>query len=93
MNILSDTFDMAEEQGYTIPIFRDSKGETPIDSCLSLENKDMMNKRLAGLLFDKTKDYPLLHSSHTMQRAVCTAIKEKIPEVLDYLKHRLKVSP
>ena len=66
MKILSDTFDMAEEQGIQIPMFRDFNGETPIDSCLSLEDKDTMNKRLAGLLFDKTKDYPLLHSSHTM---------------------------
>ena len=56
-----------------------------MDSCLRDEDNETMNKRLAGLLFEKTKDYPLQHSSWLMTRAVNAAIREKVPEVIDYI--------
>ena len=65
-----------------------------MDSCLDRDNETgTINKKLAGILFDKTKDYPLLHSSHTMNRAVYTAIAERIPEVIDYIAARMIRSP
>ena len=65
-----------------------------MDSCLDRNNETgTINKKLVGILFDKTKDYPLLHSSHTMNRAVYTAIGERIPEVIDYIRSRMIKSP
>ena len=51
------------------------------------------NKRLAGLILEKTKDYPLLHSSHAMNHAVILAIKERIPQVKEFIQARMVVSP
>ena len=98
--IISEIFDLAGREGIRIPIFRNDKGDTPMDTCLRPRPKEptleepfpkppKMNKMLAGLLFEKTKDYPLLHSSHTMNRAVYTAMAYRIPEVIDYIRARM----
>ena len=87
--IISEIFDLAKDKGIRIPIFRNDKGDTPMDTCLDLKQNETMNKMLAGLLFEKTKDYPLLHSSHTMNRAVYTAMAYRIPEVIDYIRARM----
>ena len=42
----------------------DEDGETPMDACLN-ENKSF-NAKLVGFLFENTKDYPILHSSHIL---------------------------
>ena len=63
-----------------------------MDACLD-RACEPMNRKLAGLLFDRTKDYPVLHSSHTMDRAVCTALAERVPEVIGYLRARMIRSP
>jgi hypothetical protein len=45
---------------------------TPLDYCLDEANT---NINFATLIFEQTKDYPLLHSSNLLQKAVCKAIK------------------
>ena len=76
--ILGEIFDLSAKEGKTVPIFRNAKGDTPVESCLdpTIETK---NKRLAGLILNKIKDYPVLHSSHAMSKAVNLSIKERIP--------------
>ena len=46
---------MAKNQKWTIPIYRNNKGDTPMDACLD-EEIETKNIHLAGLLFEKTKD-------------------------------------
>ena len=79
---------MAKNQKWTIPIYRNNKGDTPMDACLD-EEIETKNIHLAGLLFEKTKDYPILHSSHTMNRAACTALSNRIPQVIPYISARM----
>ena len=71
----------------TIPIFKDAKVLTPMDACLDKEN-NIFNLKLVSVLFKKTMDYPLLHSSHLMQSAICKGIENSVPEVREYLSHR-----
>ena len=79
LNVLQILFDQAKKgnpkfggKQVTLPIFQDEEGETPMDACLN-ENKTF-NAKLVGFLFANTKDYPILHSSHILQPAVCKAI-------------------
>ena len=62
-----------------------------MDACLN-EAKSF-NSKLVGFLFENTKDYPLLHSSHILQQAVCKAIKLDVPGIVDYLEARMIKSP
>ena len=62
-----------------------------MDACLD-ENIETKNIRLAGLLFEKTMNYPSLHSSHTMNRAICTALANRIPQVIPYISARMMKS-
>ena len=95
INLISDIFDSAlegevpglEKQSITIPIFKNAKGLTPMDACLDKEN-NIFNLKLVSVLFKKTMDYPLLHSSHLMQSAICKGIETSVPEVREYLSHR-----
>ena len=75
----------------TLPIFKDEENETPMDACLN-EGKTF-NSKLVGFLFANTKDYPLLHSSHILQHAVCQAVKMNVPGIVDYIAARLIPSP
>lgn len=59
-----------------------------MDACLDPEI-ETKNLNLAGLLFEKTMDYPTLHSSHTMNRAICTALSNRIPQVIPYISARM----
>ena len=100
INLISDIFDSAiqgqvpglDGQKVTIPIFQDAKGYTPMDACLNRE-KNIFNLKLVSVLFKKTMDYPLLHSSYLMQSAICKGIAESVPEVKEYLSHRWIDSP
>ena len=65
---------------------------TPMDACLN-KTERIYNLKLASVLFKKTQDYPLLHSSYLMQSAVCKAIEARVPEVREYMKQRWKKSP
>ena len=82
---------MMEGRKVTLPIFKDEDNETPMDACLN-EGKTF-NAKLVGFLFANTKDYPLLHSSHILQQAVCKAIKFDVPGIVDYLNARMISSP
>ena len=62
-----------------------------MDACLNEGNT--FNSKLIGFLFSNTKDYPLLHSSHNLQNAVCQAIKFDVPGIVDYLEARMIKSP
>ena len=75
----------------TLPIFKDEDNETPMDACLN-ENKTF-NAKLVGFLFANTKDYPLLHSCHILQHAVCRAIEMDVPGIVQYLDARMIRSP
>ena len=88
IEIIGSIFDLAKSLKVTIPIYRNNKGDTPMDSCLDDAN-ETKNIHLAGLLFEKTKNYPTLHSSHTMNRAVCTALSNRIPQVIPYISARM----
>ena len=68
-------------------MFKDKDGDTPMDACLNEEKA--LNLKLVEFLFKNTKEYPLLHSSHLMQRAVCKAISQGVPVVGDFLKERM----
>ena len=59
-----------------------------MDACLDPEI-ETKNIHLAGLLFEKTMHYPSLHSSHTMNRAICTALANRIPQVIPYISARM----
>jgi len=74
---------MFGERKVTLPIFKDEDNETPMDACLN--EKKTFNSKLVGFLFQNTKDYPLLHSSHLMKSALCQAIKFDVPGIVDYL--------
>ena len=87
IEIIASIFEQARNK-WTIPIFRNSKGDTPMDACLDPEI-ETKNLNLAGLLFEKTMDYPTLHSSHTMNRAICTALSNRIPSVIPYISARM----
>jgi hypothetical protein len=87
IEIIASIFEQARNK-WTIPIFRNSKGDTPMDACLDPEI-ETKNLNLAGLLFEKTMDYPTLHSSHTMNRAICTALSNRIPQVIPYISARM----
>ena len=76
----------------TLPIFQDAQGMTPMDACLNKEEK-IYNLKLVSVLFRKTMDYPLLHSSYLMRSAVCKAIEASVPEVRDYIAHRWVDAP
>ena len=65
---------------------------TPMDACLNKEER-IFNLKLVSVLFKKTMDYPLLHSSHLMQSAVCKAIEAGVPEISEYITHRWRDSP
>ena len=76
LNVIQKLFDSAnkglqmfDNKTVTLPIFKDEDNETPMDACLN-EGKTF-NSKLVGFLFANTKDYPLLHSSHILQNAVC----------------------
>ena len=71
----------------TLPIFADEDNETPVDACLS--EKKTFNPKLVGFLFANTKDYPLLHSSHILQHAICRAIELDVPGIVEYLNSRM----
>ena len=62
-----------------------------MDACLN-ENKTF-NAKLVGFLFANTKDYPILHSSHILQPAVCKAIQMDVPGIADYITARMIQSP
>ena len=62
-----------------------------MDACLNEQKR--FNAKLVGFLFANTKDYPLLHSSHILQHAVCRAIEVDVPGIADYLEARVKESP
>ena len=65
---------------------------TPMDACLNKE-ENVFNLKLVSVLFDKTMEYPLLHSSYLMQSAVCRAIEARVPEISEYITNRWKDSP
>jgi len=44
---------------------------------------------MAAFLFKSIKNYPLLHSSHLLSRAVCKAITYDVPGIADFLDSRL----
>lgn len=83
--------EMLNGKKVTLPIFKDAENETPMDACLN-EGKTF-NAKLVGFLFANTKDYPILHSSHILQNAVCQAIKWDVPGIVDYLQARMIRSP
>ena len=62
-----------------------------MDACLN-ENKSF-NAKLVGFLFENTKDYPILHSSHILQQAVCKAISMNVPGIHEFLSSRMVKSP
>ena len=86
--------EVAELEGrrLTLPIFQDATGMTPMDACLNKEER-MYNLKLVRVLFAKTMDYPLLHSSYLMQSAVCKAIAAGVPEVSEYITARWRDTP
>ena len=100
IKLINDIFDTAaagevpglDNKPITIPIFPDSKGYTPMDACLNKE-KNIYNLKLVSVLFKKTMDYPMLHSSHLMQSAICKGIEESVPEVREYLSSRWVDAP
>ena len=76
----------------TIPLFQDAHGMTPMDACLNKEAR-IFNLKLVSVLLKQTQDYPLLHSAHLMQRAVCKAIEAGVPEIGAYLSARWREAP
>lgn len=69
-----------------IPLIQDQDEKTPLDLCL---DEASLNVNFGGMIFDQTKDYPLLHSSYFMNKAVIKAITLNIPGIGDYLDSRL----
>ena len=59
-----------------------------MDACLA-DDIETKNLNLAGLLFEKSMDYPSLHSSQHMMRAICTALANRIPQVIPYISSRM----
>ena len=98
LNVIQRLFDSANKgiemfggKKVTLPIFKDDENETPMDACLN--DAKTFNSKLVSFLFANTKGYPLLHSSHILQHAVCQAIKMDVTGIADYIEARMITSP
>ena len=93
----SDHFEIG--QPLHIPIIKDAVGNTPLDSALGLEKSDEIfkntdknaytNIELASIFFESIKDYPELHSTPYIVKAIIEAVKNRLPGIGAFLDARM----
>ena len=74
-------------------------GNTPLDTALGLAKKSDVfesndlnahtNIELASIFFQCIKDYPELHSTPYIVKAIIEAVKKRLPGIGDFLDARL----